>query len=188
MRRASRSNRGRSEEEDIMKRMMVGVVAACGLLALPAVAKADDCCDHTTTAPCCEQAVPCCKTPNDPAAEAVLIPTVIAEHQHEARPAREQVVVTFRDPVRVGDRILMGTYVIEHDTDRMARGGPCTYIYEIGESLPAVAFHCVHLKRPYSSRATVTVQPAHDATGMRELTEFQFRGEAAGHGVPGVRR
>jgi hypothetical protein len=170
-----------------MKRVIIGLAAACAVLALPAMASAQHaCCDEAKTAACCEEKAPCCRHDNDPAAVAVLIPQI--SHQHQAaRPAREQVLVKFWNPVRVGDRILMGKYIIEHDTDRMAQGGPCTYIYEFGKALPVVAFHCVHLDRPFSERATVTLRPTTDGSGMKELTEFQLSGESAGHGVPAAR-
>jgi hypothetical protein len=119
----------------------------------------------------------------------VLLPAT--GHQHQSgvvRPIRQRMIANFLNPVRVGDRILMGKYVIEHDTERMARGLPCTHIYEFGKSVPVVGFHCVHLDRPYSDRGTVTLRRTSDRTsGMRELTEFQLQGEAAGHGVPAFR-
>src|SRR4029453_4659452 len=39
---------------------------------------------------------------------------------------REYAKVHFVNPGRVGDTVLMGDYIIEHDNDRMARGQPCT--------------------------------------------------------------
>jgi hypothetical protein len=118
----------------------------------------------------------------------LLTPTVASAQallQPEKRARVEEIVVTFRDPVLVGDRILMGKYVIEHDNGRMARGRPCTHIYAYDDRrLPVVAFHCRHLNRPHSAAPTVTLLSLHDSSGLRRLTEFQFRGEAAGHGVP----
>lgn len=119
-----------------------------------------------------------------------------ASHDHGAAAAPAVVVpetavqtttVTFRDPVRVGDRILFGRYVIEHDNDRMARGEPCTHIYEASDPrLPVVAFHCTHLTRPAPATATVFLR----RTGtypLQELLDFQFAGESSSHGVPVVR-
>jgi hypothetical protein len=143
------------------------------------------CCDTAAKAACCDHAgAKCCAD-----AAAVLLPAT--GHQHESsvvRPERQRMIARFWNPVRVGDHILMGKYVIEHDAERMARGLPCTHIYEFGKSLPVVMFHCVHLDRPYSDRDMVTLRRTSDRTsGMRELTEFQLKGEAAGHGVPTVR-
>jgi hypothetical protein len=169
-----------------MRSIIIGMTAACAFLAVPAIASAHDCCEHAKApAACCQEKTACCKHSNDPAAEAVLLPQ--PAHDQPARPAREQIVVRFGNPVRVGNLILMGKYVIEHDTERMARGGPCTYIYEFGKSLPVVAFHCVHLDRPYSGAAKVTVRSTGDPSGMKVLTEFQLAGESAGHGVPAER-
>ena len=62
--------------------------------------------------------------------------------------SRQTMTVWFHRPVKIGDRILLGQYVIEHDTVRMARNRPCTYIYAASDQrLPVVAFHCTHLKR-----------------------------------------
>jgi hypothetical protein len=187
-----------------MKRVLIGIIAVGALVAWPAMVSAAACCDTAAKAACSDHAgAKCCgaesaahKCCDDQkkacCGEAVAAAVLLAPtgHQHESsvvRPARQQVIANFRNPVRVGDQILMGKYVIEHDTERMARGLPCTQIYEFDKPLPVVAFHCVHLNRPYSDRATVTVRQNRDRTGMRELTEFQFKGEAVGHGVPTVR-
>jgi hypothetical protein len=105
--------------------------------------------------------------------------------QPEQRPSRETMTVWFTKPVLIGDRILLGKYVIEHDNVRMARGRPCTYIYAASDPrLPVVAFHCTHLKRPISSRPSVTLLSLGEANGMARLTEFQFAGERGAHGAP----
>jgi len=95
--------------------------------------------------------------------------------------------VAFRDPVRVGDKILLGRYVIEHDNDRMARGEACTCIYEPDDRrMPVVTFHCTHLTRPVASTATVVLR-RRPVYPIKELREFQFAGEEASHGVPAGR-
>jgi hypothetical protein len=128
-------------------------------------------------------ATTCCQPANDPIAEAVLIPRV-----PEPRPVRESLVVWFMKPVKIGDRVLMGKYIIEHDNARMARGEPCTYIYAADDRrLPVVAFHCKHVDRPRGERASVTVRPFGEANGMGTLREFQFAGELGAHGVPASR-
>ena len=171
------------------------IIALAGALLLigSASAAAAECCTHEKmdhSMACChqekaEQPMACCGHGNDPFAAAVLLPKVFVE---PARPAVERVLVTFWNPVRVGDHILMGKYVIEHDTDRMAAGGPCTYIYDVKDQrLPVVAFHCTHLDRPHRDRPTVTLVPTGEPNDVKRLTEFQFGGEAAGHGVPARR-
>lgn len=90
----------------------------------------------------------------------------------------------FRDPVSVANTVLMGRYVIEHDDERMARGEPCTYIYEADDlRAPVVTFHCEHLERPAAGAATLVLGPSINPA-IKILKEFQFSGETASHGVP----
>src|SRR6476619_3430477 len=111
----------------------------CLLTANPAAASGREARNASTP----NASLVCCEPVNDPVAEAVLIPRV-----PESRPVRESLVVWFMKPVKIGDRVLMGKYVIEHDNARMARGEPCTYIYAANDRrLPVVAFHCKHLDR-----------------------------------------
>ena len=65
----------------------------------------------------------------------------------------------------------MGTYVIEHDAERMANGGPCTHIYKFDDRrLPVVAFHCVHLDRPANDGSKATVKQAFGKAAGDEST------------------
>ena len=90
----------------------------------------------------------------------------------------------FRDPVRVADTVLMGNYVIEHDDARMARGEPCTYIYEADNlTAPVVTFHCEHLEGAPGDTATLTLGHTMNPA-IKTLKAFQFAGETASHGVP----
>jgi hypothetical protein len=103
-------------------------------------------------------------------------------------PVRQTLMVNFRDPVKIGDRILMGKYIIQHDSDRMARGEACTYIYSVKDRrLPVVAFHCTHLTRPRADTNTVALVSMTDFLGAKVMTEFQFAGDTASHGVPRTR-
>jgi hypothetical protein len=47
---------------------------------------------------------------------------------------RRVMTVWFYKPVKVGDRVLIGQYIIEHDDARMALGRPCTHIYRRPET------------------------------------------------------
>ena len=100
----------------------------------------------------------------------------------------ERAVFTFNNPVRVANRILMGSYVIEHDEGRMARGEPCTRIYKgtniRNPTLLVAEFHCVHLDRAPVAAATATVSRAVGNGEPVWLDEFQYVGTSAGHGVP----
>jgi hypothetical protein len=109
------------------------------------------------------------------------------QFEPEPPPSREFAKVMFYKAVKVGDRVLMGPYVIEHDNARMAHGKPCTYIYKAADlQLPVVAFRCRHLHRAANgNRATVTLRRGPDASGqIFELVEYQFARSADGHGVP----
>jgi hypothetical protein len=121
------------------------------------------------------------------AALAALV-VVEAPLAQEIDKARQTMVVRFADPVMVGDRVLMGTYIIEHDNNRMAAGRPCTYIYNIGDRrYPVVAFRCTHLHRDRAKTPRVEIVSTGDPAIRDRMIAFQFAGEAAGHGVPRVR-
>ena len=131
-------------------------------------------------------AMPCCTSHDHGVAPA---PAEVVQETPAVpeTPAVQAFFVTFRDPVRVGDRILLGRYIIEHDNHRMARGEPCTYIYEASDPrLPVVAFHCTHLTRPVPSADTVVLHRG-STYPLQELQAFQFAGESASHGVPVIR-
>lgn len=95
---------------------------------------------------------------------------------------RQQALVRLWTPVRVADKILMGKYIVEHDTDRMARGEPCTHVYDFYSKKLVAAFHCTHLTRPRNAAATVSITSRPQLPGV--MTEFQFAGETDAHGVP----
>jgi hypothetical protein len=113
----------------------------------------------------------------------LLVAILVAIGSVQAAVAREYARVTFREPVKVLGAMLMGEYVIEHDEIRMAAGGPCTAIYRPNDMThPVLSFHCVHLTRPVPdvTRIVLTRQIGRPA----EMTEFQFAGASASHGVP----
>jgi hypothetical protein len=103
-------------------------------------------------------------------------------------PARQIAVVWFKYPVLVGDKILMGKYIIEHDNDRMAQGLPCTHIYAANKpQVPVVKFHCVHLEGEATDHDLVTLKPMSDPSIRGRFSSFQFKGDTAGHGMPNLR-
>lgn len=158
-------------------RLLAVTITTMLILAANAPAASANCCGDR---PCCSEAACCTHQP------AAAVP-----QEPEQAPVREYAKVTFESPVRIADRVLMGTYLIEHDTARMARGEPCTHIYKIDDRrLPVVAFHCVHVERARNDgpTATITVLREPDlTTRMFRLVEFQFAGSTAGHGVPDER-
>lgn len=150
------------------------VAAAASMLALPARALASDC-EHCAGKACQMMTK---HHDGDTAAAAVLLPQTTA-------PARQAATVWFMRPVLVGTYILQGQYIIEHDTERQARGEPCTHIYAMNNrKLPVVMFHCTHLEGDAAQRATVTVVSTGDGSGLTKLKAFQFAGDTAAHGVP----
>ncbi len=170
-----------------MHSRLLATIGLAGLLfASPAAFAADgDCC--ADQAKCCD--MPCCKD-HGAKAEASAVDLFFQMAQpapsEVTAPARQATVVWFMQPVRIGNNILQGRYVIEHDNDRMAAGGPCTYIYAYeDQKVPVVAFHCVHLERETSKTGTVVLRSGSD--GFKRMVEFQFPGDPSGHGLPTVR-
>jgi len=173
------------------------LLAAAGIAALVIFApvRADaSCCDQAKHAshdmkagmPCCaaETEMKCCAEPD---AIAMLLSgqDLLDPQWAPAPPPRQATEIWFQRPVRVGNNILQGRYVIEHDNDRMARGEPCTHIYAYNDrKTPVVTFHCTHLER---DRAGKNVAVLYTEGDMQVLQEFQFAGEWAAHGVPAVR-
>lgn len=175
----------------------------------PSAAAPMACCDHGTAAQaapmaCCDHAtaaqpapMACCQDPKTPkVAQAMACcamdisndPTIAAAGLGLDHPLPVKLMeVNFRDPVLVGGKVLMGWYYIEHDDDRMARGEPCTYIYDLNALRePVVTFHCTHLERGPAPMATIVLTPTVNPA-IKALAEFQFSNDTASHGVPAVR-
>jgi len=167
-------------------KLLAAAGAATLLLTAPVRADASTCCDQKDM-PCCEkQDMACCQ--NDLNAIDILLSmdSHLANPQlNPAPPVRQATDVWFKRPVMINKSIVQGHYVIEHDNDRMARGEPCTHIYAFDDrKKPVVTFHCTHLER---NRATQNIAVLETRGGMEYMTEFQFAGETASHGVPNVR-
>lgn len=170
-------------------KLLTAAGAACLLMLTPAAADAS-CCDQTKMAGhemkggCCD--MPCCANKAvkaEPKEIELLLPLENDPQLNPAPPVRQRTEVWFQRPVWVGGHILQGRYVIEHDNDRMARGEPCTHIYAYdNQKLPVVRFHCTHLERGRAGENIAVLISVGD--GMQKLTEFQFAGETAAHGVP----
>ena len=97
---------------------------------------------------------------------------------------KRKAITQFDNPVIVQGVVLKGQYLFVHDDVAMNRGEACTYIYkgavEDRDNL-VVSFHCIHVERAMAK--SFMTRTRETALGV-ELTEFQFSGETAGHGVP----
>jgi hypothetical protein len=95
-------------------------------------------------------------------------------------------LVNFIDPVLVKDQLVMGPVLIVHDSDKMARGEPCTTFYRFepgkGPKEELVSFHCRPVQRAFVEQTTLNVVPT--VSGCKRLTEFQIGGDTEGHGIP----
>jgi hypothetical protein len=98
---------------------------------------------------------------------------------------KRKAVTEFTDPIMVQGVVLKGKYLFVHDDAAMNRGEACTYIYKGEVEAPGklvASFHCTHIDRTVAKH--FIVRSRETGTGMLELTEFQFSGETASHGVP----
>ena len=177
-----------------MNSRLVALVGIAGWLTVApaALAQGADHCKDKMAASHADCGMPCCKDHQATVAmpdSALSDPFFLAlqtDPPVAPEPVRQATVVWFNQPVRIGNNILQGRYVIEHDNDRMAAGGPCTYIYRFeDQKTPVVAFHCVHLDRAAGDKGTVVLHKGGD--GFLHLDEFQFPGDPAAHGLPTVR-
>ena len=102
-------------------------------------------------------------------------------------PSQQSAIVRFERPTWVASQMLVGTYVIVHDEDKMARGEPCTALYLIGARTrpleEVVSFHCIPRERRVVPSFSITVS-SDPELGIDTLTEYQFAGDSEGHGVP----
>ena len=165
------------------RKFLAAASVAAFLLFVPSRADAA-CCDQKPM-PCCAKAEMTCCADTQDAIQMLLaldLPLASDPQVNPAPPVRQLTEVWFMRPTFVGRNILQGRYVIEHDNDRMARGEPCTHIYAFGDRTePVVTFHCTHLERDRPANNIAVLETKGD---MLTLTEFQFAGEHASHGVP----
>jgi hypothetical protein len=96
-------------------------------------------------------------------------------------------VVEFSSRVKLRDIYLSGKYLFVHDDERMARGEPCTEVYEYKDNRKGalvIEFHCKPVERTRSDKffvRSVMLGPPHN---LPEIREYQFGGSAEGHQVP----
>jgi hypothetical protein len=91
----------------------------------------------------------------------------------------------------IGSTIVQGPVMFVHDNQKMARGEPCTTIQLFDPARGAIeeiaVFHCIPAPRKVVSTFTIRTQPNVEIGYGCVLTEYQFAGDAEGHGVPAPR-
>jgi hypothetical protein len=111
------------------------------------------------------------------------VPAVTLQTQSTTR---QSAVVVLVDKTKIGDVVLQGKYVFEHDDGRMSPGEPCMYIYTYEQGKPGklvVSFHCKPVDRPPARELVVNVAMTREPE-VFELKEIQFAGTSKGHLVP----
>jgi hypothetical protein len=118
---------------------------------------------------------------------ALVVLLVLAVSVLSAVPTRQAAVVRFLKPTIIAGAAVMGPVVFEHDDAKMARGEPCTTIYQYDAKREArgkviVEFMCAPKFREVTKEfeARCIKAPA----GPDRLLEYQFKGDNEAHGVP----
>jgi hypothetical protein len=121
-----------------------------------------------------------------------LIFGAFASFATAAPPEKEMAVVNIPDKTKLLKTTLQGKYIFVHDDSKMAKGGPCFYVYEYCEDQAGqpevkpeklvVSFHCQPVERPKADQIVLTYGMA--SPDLFELREIQFPGGTEGHRVP----
>ena len=100
--------------------------------------------------------------------------------------SRQWTLVNFQSPVEVKGELVMGSVLIVHDSEKMARGEACTTFYRFvpgqGPREALVSFHCQPTQRAAVEQTTLSVVDS--PRGCKRLTEYQVAGETEAHGIP----
>ena len=98
---------------------------------------------------------------------------------------KQKATMEFYQPVVLQGVTLKGEYLFVHDDAAMERGEACTRVYkgniESADNL-VVEVHCVPIQRAVARYFIVRTKPV--ASGVAEITEFQFKGDTEAHGTP----
>jgi hypothetical protein len=113
---------------------------------------------------------------------------VVATSGDRVGPARQWAIVYLGEPTLVGSTIVQGPVLFTHDDTKMARGEPCTTVHLVepakGPLEEIAAFHCIPTPRRVTGKFTIRTRPNVELGFGCVLTEYQFAGDAEGHGVP----
>jgi hypothetical protein len=105
-----------------------------------------------------------------------------------AAPVRQWAIAQLSQPTLVGSTIVQGPVLFMHDSSKMARHEPCTTVYlfdpAVGPLEEVASFHCIPTPRKVVNKFTIRTTPNTTLGFGCVLTEYQFAGDAEGHGVP----
>jgi len=105
--------------------------------------------------------------------------------------SRQWAITYLREPTLIGATIVQGPVMFVHDSEKMARGQPCTSVQLFDPGRGAIeeiaAFHCIPTPRRVVSTFTIRTRPNVEIGYGCVLIEYQFAGDAEGHGVPETR-
>ena len=103
-------------------------------------------------------------------------------------PTRRWAVVYLKEPTLVGSTIVQGPVLFLHDDAKMVRGEPCTSVRlfepDKGPIDEIASFHCTPVLRTIVHAFTLRTRPNTEMGIGCVLIEYQFAGDAEGHGVP----
>jgi len=123
-----------------------------------------------------------------------LIGTALARSSPADSPKKEMAVVDLADKTKLMKDTLRGKYIFVHDTEKMAQGQPCFYVYSYSEDSAGkpeaksdklvLSFHCQHVERAKANQLILTYGMVPGTADLFEIREIQFAGSAEGHRVP----
>lgn len=118
----------------------------------------------------------------------VLAAGAVATSGDRTGPTRQWAIASLSEPTLIGSTIVQGPVLFTHDNAKMARGEPCTSVQLFDPAKGPVEeiawFHCIPTPRKVVGKFTVTTRPSVALGFGCVLTEYQFAGDAEGHGVP----
>jgi hypothetical protein len=118
----------------------------------------------------------------------VLAAGAVATSGDRKSSSRQWAVVYLTEPTLIGSTIVQGPVLFTHDDSRMNRGEPCTTVHlfepATGPTEEIAAFHCIKTSRRVAGKFTIRTRPNKKLGFGCVLTEYQFAGDAEGHGVP----
>ena len=118
----------------------------------------------------------------------VLAAGAVATSGYRKSSPRQWAAVYLAEPTLIGSTIVQGPVLFTHDDSRMARGEPCTTVQLFdpakGPLEEIAAFHCIPTHRRVAGKFTLRTRPNEALRFGCVLTEYQFAGDAEGHGVP----